>query len=180
MKGVLLKLDESHPEEPKFWDIFGPIRSELVRFYWCFSASPFMAVPLEWWDDPSATISIGPHDTSVALWRPQSLGKYANHFAEEFVCMWAVDDRFHDPVSLVRSFLQCGNDDKFIASHASFWLNYIDGTCWECFANSECTWTLEMLTEWASESRMFSAFATNSSNRAPAFDAAGLGWWYAD
>lgn len=100
MDGLLLKLNnyQGNYPEPRFWNLFGSIRRDLDRFYWCFTLQPWMAPPLNFYDDTSVLLSYEDEGASeVQLWRPGGLSSYADQFSEEYIELWGIDPATGNP-----------------------------------------------------------------------------------
>jgi hypothetical protein len=139
VNGLLLKLRRDSTGAPGrwFWKLFQPIRPDLDRLYWCFTNQPWMGAPDKFQADDQATESFaGEGETSVMLWRPGSLGRYADHFAEEFIDLWGIDPTSDDPQQLAARFNAAAWRDMeaIVQDSAHVWLLYTDSTCWEIFA----------------------------------------------
>jgi hypothetical protein len=177
VKGLLLRLLEDKTGRPGFWfwKLFAPIRPELDRYYWCFSNQPWMGAPDEFKDDLSATESYeGEGETDVMLWRPGSLGRYADRFAEEVIQLWAVDPATDDPPLLTERYSRIlGNDrDAFACEHAQVWLLYTDSTCWEIYTRSPKL--LDKLQAELDGKQWAKVYRSRSGHRKAAYAAAGL------
>ena len=151
MDGLIIRLLEDKTCAPGrwFWKIFGPIRPDLDRMFWCLTNQPWMGFPadegLDWLErsDRFESAHIEPFesacDTSVQLWRPGTLALYADKFAEEFIELWAMEPTVDEPTRLAAEFNDrtWAESEAFIRQHARIWLIYTDSTCWEIYARKE-------------------------------------------
>lgn len=101
MDGLLIKFfDGPHPsQEPTFWQLLKAIRPALDRRYWCFPWQPWMGPPVGFCDD-DCLVDVGDNST-VQLWRPHAIGKYADSFCEEAIELWAIPHACDDKFALV-------------------------------------------------------------------------------
>ncbi|MFN7137874.1 MAG: hypothetical protein ACK4UN_00890 [Limisphaerales bacterium] len=128
MQGLLLKLTQDQTGRPGYWflQLFRPVLSELDRFAWCFTLSPWYGAPEEFQNDELATASFkGEGDTDVMLWRPGNLSRYAYHFEEEFIDLWAIDPGCHDPATVVAEYNAAGLEQmqELCLRNAEVWLS---------------------------------------------------------
>jgi hypothetical protein len=181
MDGLLLKLLHQHVKqpEPPFWRLFSPIRQDLDRLVWCFSGQPWMGPPPDFngelveiaFQDPKARVFADVH-----LWRPGSLGRFADRFREEYIELWGIEPTRDDPQELATRFCAIpyrkGKKELFIQEHARAWLLYTDCSCWEIFARK--TPLLDSLREALSGKPWVALYNSSSDRRQTAFHAAGL------
>ena len=61
MHGLLFKLlnYQLGRREPSFWMLFGSIRQDLDRLFWCFAAQPWMGAPDDFDEDMSFSVGDG-------------------------------------------------------------------------------------------------------------------------
>ena len=176
MDGLLLHLLEDKLGAPGrwFWPCFKSVRDELNAHHWIFENQPWMGAPETFLNDDSATDDfVGPGQSGVSLWRPHALARWANHFAEESISLWAVKPA-DDPRKLASAFqrLAAAKADEFITTHASLWLLYTDSTCWEIFATRPAL--LEMIEHHLIGQQSIRVYRSESDHRGRAFGAAGL------
>jgi len=133
MKGILIHL-RSQPE-PKFWTLFGEIRPDLDRLHWCFAFQPWFGAPADF--DPSVNVCLPRQDqSSVILWKPGSLSRFADKFCEECIRLLGIDADRHDPVDVAATYGDHGFDDHATPMNCSeVYLEYTDSTCWEIYAS---------------------------------------------
>src|SRR5437868_1936609 len=139
LDGLLLMLLDDRTGAPWrwFWKLFQPIRQDLDRLFWCFTNQPWMNAPDKFQEDESATASFkGEGRTSVMLWQPRSLGRYADHFAEESIELWGIEPRADDPHQISAQYKAAGGRglEEIIRRYARVWLLYTDSACWEMYA----------------------------------------------
>lgn len=146
MDGLIIRLLGGRAEHAGrwFWRVFGSIRPDLDRMFWCFSWQPWMGLPSDLLDrlDEFEAEHLEPFEnegaTSTQLWRPGSLGLYADHFAEDSIELWAIKPTRDDPARLATEYSRCGlgrNEmDELIRRHSHIWLIYTDSSCWEIYA----------------------------------------------
>lgn len=86
VEGLLLRLLEDKTGAPGrcFWRMFGFIKQDLDRLYWCFANQPWMGAPRDF-DQNDFEPFEEKCSSSIQLWRPGSLAKYADRFAEEYI-----------------------------------------------------------------------------------------------
>lgn len=180
MEGLLLRLLETELPEPRFWKLFGSIRPDLDRLFWCFLWQPWMGPPDDFHTEPFLESFEGEGDTSVQLWRPGTLSLYADRFGEEYIELWAIEPTRDDAKTLAAAFNKAPwrDQDKFIEERARVWLLYTDSTCWEIYARK--TSLIERLREALMHRRSVVVYESRSDQRGAAFGAAGLsGVWAA-
>ncbi|WP_165250418.1 hypothetical protein [Paludisphaera soli] len=138
MDGLLIKsTGEPATRDPSFWKYFKPIRGNLDRLAWCFRDRPWWGEPADFRDDHAAMMDFdGGSMTSLQLWSPGSLSRYADRFSEESIEMWGVDPDRHDPPAVAALYTAApwNEADEVIRRHASVWMRYTDGACWEIYA----------------------------------------------
>lgn len=186
MVGLLLKLahDREKHCEPRFWKLFASIRPDLDRLVWCLVGQPWMGPPAEF-DSQSVTIPFQDPDAAVyvdiPLWRPGSLGKYADRFASESIELWAIEPTRDDPQRLALHFSALHGQraqEDFIRQHARAWLVYSDSMCWEIYAHK--THLLDTLRDALMNKPWVDIYSSTSDSRETAFRASGLGQlWHA-
>lgn len=172
VKGLLLQLlnDRGAPGD-WFWPCFEPLRPQFDRHYWVFTNQPWMGPPEGFDEDDTATDEFeGVGQTSVMLWRPGTLGRWADEFAEEFVELWAVDPA--DNPAYTAAQFQRDHTGRFKAEHAVVWLLYTDSTCWEIFARDACL--LQQVRDQVAESADVHAHESTTEDRGEAFRRAGI------
>lgn len=128
-------MDDHHGSPGRwFWPCFEPLRSEFNELFWVFSNQPWMGAPGTFDHDREIAHHSGSTDTSVQLWRPGAIGRWAERFSEEQIELWAVAPG-EDPPQLAFEFSRTfETDNEFIDRHAEFWLMYLDSAYWEIFA----------------------------------------------
>ena len=178
MNGLLVKLphlDGDRSAGDWFRKLFRPIRADLDRLYWCLPYQPWMGAPDGFDEDEAATESFEGEDrTSVMLWRPGSLGRYADTFAEEFVELWGIEPAVDDAPQLAALYRVTPWHDMagFVRNHARVWLLYTDSSGWEIYARKQ-----RLLDETRAHLRGkpgVEVYDGHSQQRAAAFAAAGL------
>lgn len=179
MDGLLLRLkptgDPSTADASSFWKLFKPIRRNLDGLAWCFLNPPWMGAPADFERDPSATMAFdGDAETSLQLWSPGSLSRYADRFAEEFIELWGVDPARHDPpkVAALYNAAPWSEADDVIRRHAAVWLRYIDETCWEIYTRERAL--LDFLALQLRGKPWVEVHPSRADAREEAFRAAGL------
>jgi hypothetical protein len=174
MDGFLIKFtDAPHPaSEPSFRRLFGAIYAQMNAHYWCFPMQPWMGTPVRLCED-KCTVELDNGGMETALWRPGSLGKYADSFLEEHIEMWAVPHGCVDKATLVSEFDKTSlSSSAFIVQNADIWLIYTDSACWEMFARSNAL--LSVLDESLMGKANVATFRSRSDMRGNAFNEAGL------
>jgi hypothetical protein len=174
MDGLLIHLLRTGKDEPRFWKIFGSIRQELDRFYWCFLNQPWMSDPVDF-DEKSVLMRFEEDEyTSTLLWKPGNFSRYGNKFREEFLEFWAIEPTGDDPQNLTEAFEKTKFRDrsKFIEKHACIWMLFTDSTSWEIFAQKPGL--LERLQDSLSNQPSVKVYKTQSGHRGRAFGIAGL------
>jgi len=81
MDGLIVRLFDDGTGSPGrwFWEVFGSIRPDLDRMFWCFSNQPWMGFPtnldrLDQFEFDHLELFEKEGATSVQLWRPATLG----------------------------------------------------------------------------------------------------------
>jgi hypothetical protein len=179
LDGLLLKLLADRTGAPGrwFWKLFfGPIRPDLDRLFWCFTGQPWLAAPDAFREDELATLPFeGADRAGLEVWRPGSLSRYAQYFAEEFVELWAIEPAVDDPQEVVsRCAAGRGGRDcqDIIRQHARVWLLYTDSTCWEIYARKARL--LDATREHLRGKPWVEVYRSTSDGRVAAFGTAGL------
>jgi hypothetical protein len=177
LNGLLVKLPPLDGERSAgawFWNLFRPIRADLDRLYWCFPYPPWMGAPDGFEEDEAATTPFeGEGRTSVTLWRPGSLARYADAFAEQQVELWGVEPADDPPRLAARySTTPSGERAGFARDRAHVWLLYTEGTCWEIYAHKERL--LEATREHLRGKPGVEVHDSHAERRADAFGPAGL------
>jgi hypothetical protein len=182
INGLLLKLNEDKTGRPGFWfwKLFSSIRQDLDRYFWCFADQPWMALPLDLLERHGGFEEevMEPFEervqTSIQLWRPCALSKYASSFAEEHVELWAIEPELDDPRRMAPLYSDGGwnEQDNFVQEHARVWLLYTDSTCWEIFARNETL--LNRVNESLDGMSWVDVFRSDSNRRGQAYGMAGL------
>lgn len=183
MEGLLLKLTQDKTGRPGywFWQLFEPIRQDLDRLFWCFPNQPWFGSPLEFTEDDSATMSFeGEGTTSVMLWCPRTLGRYAELFAEEFIGLWGIEPTPLAPRRIAAEYSAAAFSemDSVIEPHAQVWLLYTDSTCWEIYTRQ--THMIDAVRNHLAGKPWVQAFDSKSDQRHIGFRSAGLlsQWFY--
>jgi hypothetical protein len=174
LDGLLLKLARDGPQ-PRFWKLFDPIRQDLDRLFWCFTLRPWMGAPDGFREDESATesferIGIGYSETS--LWRPGSLGKYADFMGEEFIELWGIEPTVDDPRQVTAQYDAARDQQAVLRQFARVWLRSTMHSCWEIYARKPRL--LEEVREHVRKKRLAEPYESHADRRAEAFAAAGL------
>lgn len=112
--------------------------------------------------------------SSIQLWRPGTLWKYAWTFSEEEVQLWAIEPEVDDPQRITSLYSNAGwsKQDGFVQENARIWLLYTDSTCWEIFARKEIY--LNRVRESVLGKPWVDVFGSDSTQRGRAFSMAGL------
>ena len=138
MDGLIIRLLDDKTGDPGrwFWRVFGPIRPDLDRMFWCVANQPWMGAPDDFDLEGSFQRFDGSERAGFSVWRPGVLGRHADQFGEEFIDLWAIEPTRDDPARLAAEYARCDQDDDgaFIRQHARIWLTYFDSTCWEIYA----------------------------------------------
>ena len=133
MDGLIIRLLDDKTGAWWFWRIFEPIRRDLDRMFWCLNGQPWMG-----WPEDFGTADAEPFENArgscIHLWRPGTLGRFAEEFGEEFVELWAVEPTRDDPARLASEYAARDGSVDVIRQHARIWLLYTDSTCWEIYA----------------------------------------------
>jgi hypothetical protein len=157
-----------------FWKIFGSLRQDFDRLFWCFLYQPRMGTP----NDFEEELVLVPFDragnTSLQLWKPGNLSRYGNQFREESIELWAIEPTRDDPTKLAVAFAQTRskNEVKFIEENAFIWLSYTDSISWEIYTRK--TNLLEKLQNSLFNQPSVKVFRSQSDQRGRAFGMAGL------
>ena len=137
MDGLLLRLLDDKRGSPGrwFWPCFEPLRPTFDRHIWILPNQPWMGAPVDFDHGRESADYDGIGETSVCLWRPGAVGRWAEQFCEEHIELWATNPA-DDPARLASEFGRAfwGREDAYIEKHAEIWLIYTDSTCWEIFA----------------------------------------------
>jgi hypothetical protein len=180
MDGLLLKLlhDQLGQPEPTLWKVFGSIRQDLDRLFWCFAAQPWMAAPDDFDEDQFLESFEEKGTTSIQLWRPGTLARYADQFAEEHIQLWGIEPTQDDPWQLAARYSASGWDAEVVEKCASVWLIYTDSTCWEIFARKKSD--LARAGETLKGKPWVEVYESDSEQRCRTFGIAGLSdvWQY--
>jgi hypothetical protein len=174
MRGLLLKLLH-HPlgqPEPPFWRLFGSIRQDLDRLFWCFAAQPWMAEPDDFDEDQFLESFEEKGATSIQLWRPGALARYADQFAEEHIELWGIEPTQEGPSQLAARYSASRWGVEIVRQYARVWLIYTDSTCWEIFARPKNL--LGRVGEALKGKPWVEVYPGDSEQRARAFATAGL------
>lgn len=140
MDGLIIRLLDDKTGDPGrwFWRVFGAIRPDLDRMFWCLSWQPWMGAPDDFDLENSFIELDGSERAGFDVWRPGVLGLHAHQFDEEHIELWAMEPTRDDPARLAAEYDRCWpNDEKkgdFVRQHARIWLSYFDSTCWEIYA----------------------------------------------
>lgn len=174
MDGLLLRLlaDTRSVAGRWFWPCFEPLRTEFDRYFWVVLNQPWFGAPDEFDGEREIAEYDGMACTSVMLWRPGAVGRWAERFGEESIDIWAIDPE-RNPVRTASAFSALRrNDDDFTETHGTIRLIYTDSCCWEIFAKE--TRLLAAVRDHLQCSASIRVYETSSANREPAFDAAAL------
>lgn len=146
MEGRLIQLlgDDRTSAGRTFWTCFEPLRGLFDSCAWIVHWQPWFGDPPGFRDSKGlsepdfidARIDarlIPNHRVAASLWRKGSLSRWARHFCEEHVCLWAPRSRDPVPVWIEYEALT-GENETFIEQHAAIRLEYSDSCCWEIFA----------------------------------------------
>lgn len=145
MNGRLIHLlgDDRGSAGRSFWKCFEPLRTVFDSYAWIVDWPPWFGDPSDFRDedyhgkpdlfDPRID-EYGDSPRVAPLWVNGSLSRWAGHFNEEYVGLWA--PRSVDPVPVYIEYMaSAGDDDAFIEKHAAFRLEYTDSYSWEVFAS---------------------------------------------
>ena len=173
MEGLLLRLTgDTRAPGSTFWLCFEPLRAEFDRHFWVFTNQPWMAAPLDFDEDSQlAGYEREGHITSVQLWCSGSIGRWATHFSEEYIELWAIGQA-DDPLKAAAAFNRTPRSaDEFIQKRAAIWLIHTNSTCWEIYAREARLLQLVRDHLLGSAAR---AYPAQSEDRGAAFGGAGL------
>lgn len=176
MDGLLIRLRDDKYGTPAnwFWPCFKPLRSTFDRHFWIFPKQPWMGTPLDFDSEKEMQEFEGVGETSVGLWRPGAVGRWAKDFCEEHIELWAIDPA-DDPARIASEFRLTipWREEPFTEKHAKIWLLYSDSTCWEIFARDADQ--LRKVRDHVSDHTSLRAYESNSGDRGRAFEKAGIG-----
>ena len=174
MHGLLFKLlnFQLGQREPSFWMLFGSIRQDLDRLFWCFAAQPWMGAPDDFDEDQFLESFEEAGTTSIQLWRPGTLARYADQFAEEYIQLWGIEPTQDNPSQLAARYSASGWDAEVVQQYARVWLIYTDSTCWEIY--SRHARLLEQTRQHLRNQSWVEVYESAADARATAFGAAGL------
>jgi len=180
MDGLLLKLLARQPgqTEPTFWMLFGSIRQDLDRLFWCFADQPWMGAPDDFDEDRFLEFFEEASKTSIQLWKPGSLARYANQFGEEYIQLWGIEPTQDDPSQLASRYSATSWDAAIVEQYARVWLIYTDSACWEIFARKKNL--LDEVGKALKGKPWVEVYKSDSEQRGWAFGMAGLShmWQY--
>jgi hypothetical protein len=176
MDGLLLRLHHmaTGRPEPSFWSLFGPVRRDLDRLAWCLPDEPWFTPPPDFDYDSASMAFAGRERTSVQLWRPGLLSRYADQFGEELFELWGIDPARDDPQSTAALFVASPWEemDEVIRRHGQVHLFYIDNTCWEIYAREPTL--LDRVRQGLVDRPSVVVYDSRDDQRGVAFRAAGL------
>jgi hypothetical protein len=137
MDGLLLRLlhGKAGRPEPSFWKIFDSIRQDLDRLYWCVTDRPWFSGP-EDFDESTCVDFPERRQSSIMLWGPGGLSRYADAFTEEQIALWAIEPRSDYPVAVASEYSDADRSgrDAVERRYARVSLDYLDSTYWEIYA----------------------------------------------
>ena len=177
MRGLILELRHSEISEPKFWDLFDAISSELDRHYWYF--------PSQNWFSPPSTLTLdelggltAPLKKQVSesgwvegwFWRPGSLSLIGDAMNEEFIELWGIEPNLAEEFSYIDPRLQ--QHRLWVERYAKFWINYVDSSSWEFFTRTDSV--LEKLAGSLEHQTTVRVHSTDSTCRRDGFRRAGF------
>jgi len=177
MDGLLLRLqnDQRGKAGNWFWPCFEPLRAEIDRRWWIVGNQPWRAAPKEFTQHEEKYLADfdGLVHTSVQLWRPGAVSRWAQYFCEEFISLLAIRDG-GDPAKVASKYSRVApaNEAAFIISYAEIWLAYCDSTCWEIYCREPAR--LVAVRTRISDDGPIQAFEISIHRRAHAFARAGL------
>jgi hypothetical protein len=173
VEGLLLRLLEDKTGAPGrlFWRLFGSIHQDLDRLYWCFANQPWMGAPRDF-DQNDLEPFEENYSSSIQLWRPDSLTKYADRFAEEHIELWGIEPTRDHPALVAAEYSDRNWSEEVVRKYARVWLLYSDRTCWEIYARKSAL--LESVSENLSNQTWVKVFRSDMDRRAWAFGMAGL------
>jgi hypothetical protein len=128
--GLLLKFTQ---HETSFWNLFAPIRQDLDRLYWVFGWQPWMGPPDDFTEDEILSYE-GNSPTSLQIWLPGTLSRFADRFCEEEINFWGIEPTRDDPPALAYQYGESLHHTPVIREHAQVWLRYSNCPYWEIFA----------------------------------------------
>lgn len=176
MDGLLLRLLDDKRGSPGrcFWSCFEPLRATFDRHYWIFPNQPWMGAPAAFDYERESADYEGMGETSVCLWRPGAVGRWADQFCEEQIELWATSAAA-EPARLASEFRRTFSKraDAFIEKHAELWLIYCDSTCWEVFARDASV--LRKVREYLQGNAVVGVYDNTSKDRSHAYSKAGIG-----
>ncbi|MDZ7618586.1 MAG: hypothetical protein U1E05_16400 [Patescibacteria group bacterium] len=173
MEGLLLKLLEDDTGKPGFWfwKLFAPVRQDLDRLFWCFDSQPWMGAPPDFGEN-DVELFPGSGTTSIMLWRPGTLSRYASHFSEEYIDLWAIEPTQDNPSQAAGQYCASTWSVDVVGQRARARLIYTDSTCWEIFAHKEAI--LNRVRDNVAGKPWVEVYKTKSTQRGWAFGMAGL------
>jgi hypothetical protein len=167
--GLLLQLldDKQGSHGLRFWRCFGPLRSTFNRYYWIFPWQPWMACPagFDHERDSADFQSGGKTTTSICLWHPGAIGRWADQFWEEQIELWAAKPS-QDPARLASEFGRTCQEHAFIEEHAEVWLICSNFTCWKIFTRYD--FLLKKIRDHLQGNATIRVYKSNSKDRGPA------------
>jgi hypothetical protein len=177
MDGLLLKLNHDQTGAPGrwFWQLFEPIRQDLDRLFWCLPEAPWMGSSDEFREDDFAEAPFTAAGfTTTMLWRPGTLGRYAERFAEEFIELWGIDPAMHDPQRVASQYDAASVPEmtRVILPYAQVRLIYLDSSSWEIYSRN--TELLHRVRGHLSGKTWVKAFEGDVEHRDAVLRAAGL------
>lgn len=181
MNGLLLKLIEGKPGSQApwiagrwFWKLFRPIQQDLDRLFWYMLDQPWMGAPFEFYQDPNLTEPFDAPWGGGQLWRPGTLGRFADQFGEEFIQLFGIEPTSDDPKEIASLYAKTPlkETETFVIKHARIWLLYTDGTCWEIYARKSRL--IDLIRESLLGKPWVEVFESLAENRKVAFRNAGL------
>jgi len=100
MDGLIIRLLHAKTGRPEssFWEVFGPIRQDLDRLYWCLTDQPWFSAPEDFDESICVDYSKRSH-SGIMLWGPGDLSRYADAFSEEEITLWAIEPTMDNPIA---------------------------------------------------------------------------------
>src|SRR4051812_26606344 len=92
MESLVLKLPDDRRGPPGKWfsPCFHPLRSIFDKYFWVFTDQPWMGAPSGFDETKVYADYLATTETTSTLWRPGTIGHWADHFCEEHIELWAV------------------------------------------------------------------------------------------
>lgn len=174
MQGLILELIRSDQPEPKFWDLFSSISSELDRLFWYFPGQNWFGPPegieeLDLYAPLNLQLSENAR-VSGEFWRPGSLSIIADDMNEELIELWGIEPE--DAAQFSALDPRQHQHLHWVERHAAFWIKYVDSSSWEIFTQKR--FLLERLTRGLEHQTKVRVHSTDTNCRDKSFRRAGF------